>query len=90
MKHEYKCIKSWIVENPDGTKVEISLGDKVRVKVDEERINLNDTLLGEKYNNPMDFKVVSLSKLKFVGSYLNHPSIHFYLTSRDITEIKKL
>ena len=90
MKHEYKCIKSWIVENPDGTKVEISLDDKVRVKVDEKRVDLTDTLLGEKIDNPIDFRVVSLSKFKFVGSYLNHPSIHFYLTSGDIIEITKL
>ena len=78
MKHEFKCIKSWIVENPDGTKVEISLGDKVRVKVDEKRVDLNNSPLGEKYNNPMDFQVTSLSKLKFVGRCLNHLSVYFY------------
>lgn len=89
MKYEYKCIESWVVENPDGTKVEIYLGDKVRVRVDEKRIDLTDTLMG-KMENPIDFRVVSLSKLKFKGESLIHKTHYFHLTPKDIIEITKL
>lgn len=89
MKHEYKCIESWVVGNPDGTKVEIYLGDKVKVRIDEKRIDLTDTLVG-KMENPIDFRVVSLSKLKFKGESLIYPCLYFELTPKDIKEIIKL
>lgn len=89
MKYEYKCIESWVVENPDGKTVEIYVGDKVRVRVNEKRIDLTDTLVG-KMENPIDFRVESLSKLKFKGKSLIHPCLYFTLTPKDIMEIIKL
>lgn len=89
MKHKYKCVESWVVENPDGTIVEIYVGDKVRIRVDEKRIDLTDTLMG-KIENPIDFRVVSLSKLKFIGKSLIHSCWYFGLTPKDIVEIIKL
>lgn len=89
MKYEYKCIESWVVENPDGTMVEINVGDKVRVRVNEKRIDLTDTLMG-KMENPIDFRIASLSKSKFQGESLIHPCLYFELTPKDIMEIIKL
>ena len=89
MKHEYKCIESWVVENPDGTMVEIYVGDKVRVRVDEKRIDLTDTLMG-KMENPIDFRVASLSKSKFHGESLIRRTLYFHLTPKYIIEITKL
>ena len=89
MKREYKCITSWAVENPDGTKVEIFPGDKVSVTVDTNKVSLNLWGRGQ-LENPIDFRVVSLSKMIFVGEMLKDTSTYFKLRPNEIVEITKL
>ena len=89
MKREYKCITSWVVENPDGTKIEIFPGDKVRVTINTDKVSLNYWGYGQ-LKNPIDFRVVSLSKMIFKGEVLGHMLLYFVLRPNEIIEITKL
>lgn len=89
MKREYKCITSWVVENPNGTKVEIFPGDKVRVTVDTNKVSLNHWGHGQ-LENPVDFRVVRLSKMVFEGEMLEDMFFNFVLRPNEIIEVTKL
>lgn len=89
MKHEYRCIKSWVFENPDGTKVEVYIGDKVCIKVNTETIDLNHWCWGE-LENPIHFEVADLTRSSLVGEMIIHRTTYYKLHPRDIIEIIKL
>lgn len=88
MKKEYVEIVKWVVENEDGTKHDITVGDKVRITYDQSQNLFSDFFLKYYPSTTLDGFVTDIKKTKIVINV--YPSWYLTFYPKQIVRLAKI
>ena len=90
MKREFVNIKKWVCENPDGSKVDVFLGDEVQITFDLKEGVVSEEFFKRHPDNTIKLKIVKISSREIEGEDIERPCHCLNLYPYDIVDIKKL
>lgn len=91
MKAEYREVKTWKCQNPDGSTVVIAEGDRVRITYDASQNAFSDEFYKRHSNNSVVMDVQQLFKNKIFGIEVGaRGGIYVELKTNQIVSIEKL